>query len=238
MLNQLSLGKRTAHPQGKVAQRMLRATRSISAFIACGCLLVWLASALSAQQVFRWTDEQGNLHFGDQPPPNAKGLEARSSAKSEGQIECEAAVRQQCFAEDHRLEKWNPDSRQWRSELLRRCLDTGVEECKEKLQTAKPKATEGAQRYIATATLQVDPSAGESLKCEMTCKSNCRGALEIRTDRVLKRGENYGGVKYSIEVKPERSGAAFCSVNTTSNDVVLVMAVVQDGKVKRTTEAQ
>ena len=55
---------------------------------------------------------------------------------------------------------------------------------------------------------------------------------------MLKRGENYGNQRYSIEVKPDAVGSAFCSVTTTNTDVLLVLGVMRDGRVTRTTEAQ
>jgi hypothetical protein len=201
-------------------------------------LLVPPVVHVSAQQIFSWTDDKGTIHFGDQPPSNAKGLEAKTTAKSDAEMACETAVREECFRDNKRTEKFNPDSRGWRSEALQRCLDRGIDACEEKLIAAKPKPTEGTQRYIATATLHFDPAAGESLKCEMRCHSNCRGPVEIRTDRVLKRGENYGMQIYAVEVKPDAAGSAFCSVTTTNNDVALVLVVVRDGHVARTTEAQ
>jgi hypothetical protein len=35
-------------------------------FLILGLLL---ASSLFAQEVYRWTDEEGNVHYGDRPPP-------------------------------------------------------------------------------------------------------------------------------------------------------------------------
>lgn len=35
-------------------------------FLILGLLM---ASSLAAQEVYRWTDEDGNVHYGDQPPP-------------------------------------------------------------------------------------------------------------------------------------------------------------------------
>jgi hypothetical protein len=193
---------------------------------------------VGAQQIFRWTDEAGTIHFGDQPPPNAKGLEAKTSAKTQPQMECEGAVRQKCFQEKKFFEKSNPDSRSWTADILSRCLRRGGDECEEKLSQSKPEPTQRPERYKATATLHFDPAAGESLSCEMRCSSNCSGSLDIRTDRVLKHGQNYGNQKYSIEVKPEAEGSAFCSVTTNNDDVLLVLGVVRDGRVTRSTEAQ
>jgi hypothetical protein len=234
--------RRPLAENGRVKTGDCGAARGTRLFL-CVVSVFFTLSVLSvvnvrAQQIFRWTDEAGTIHFGDQPPPNAKGLEAETAAKTQAQMECEAAVRQKCFDEKKFLEKSNPNSRSWVVDNLNRCLDRGSELCEETLRQSKPQPTQRAQRYIATATLHFDPAAGESLKCEMRCHSNCRGPLEIRTDRVLKRGENYGSQKYSIEVKPEAEGSAFCSVTTNNDDVQLVLGVVQDGRVTRTTEAQ
>jgi hypothetical protein len=219
-----------------------RAARGKRAFLwvmaALFALTVLPVVNAGAQEIFRWTDEAGTIHFGDQPPPNAKGLEAKTSAKTQAQMECEGAVRQKCFEVKKSVEKWNPDSRRWTMDALNSCLERGIDLCEEKLQQVKPQPTQRAQRYIATATLHFDPAAGESLRCDMRCSSNCRGPLEIRTDRVLKHGENYGGQKYSIEVKPEAEGSAFCSVTTNNDGVLLVLAVVRDGSVVRSTESQ
>jgi hypothetical protein len=38
----------------------------------------------TAQQIYPWTDASGKVHFGNQPPPGAQGLEAKDEEKSEG----------------------------------------------------------------------------------------------------------------------------------------------------------
>ncbi|MDD5377545.1 MAG: DUF4124 domain-containing protein [Acidithiobacillus sp.] len=50
-----------------------------SAFMACVALLVWAGgiAPLSAQAaIYRWVSSNGTVSYGDQPPPNAKKLQA------------------------------------------------------------------------------------------------------------------------------------------------------------------
>ncbi len=56
-----------------------------------------LAFALTAQaQLYRWTDQSGNVHYTDtQPPANAKNVEKKRSARGGG---AEAAAAQQSYA--------------------------------------------------------------------------------------------------------------------------------------------
>ncbi len=56
-----------------------------------------LVFALAAQaQLYRWTDENGNVHYTDtQPPANAKNVEQKESARAGG---AEATAAQQSYA--------------------------------------------------------------------------------------------------------------------------------------------
>lgn len=45
------------------------------------CLFLLLALTLPASaQVYKWTDAEGNVHFGNQPPPEADEVDIRESA--------------------------------------------------------------------------------------------------------------------------------------------------------------
>ncbi len=46
-------------------------------------LLVSITGAVQAGQVYRWTDEQGHVHFGDRPQANAEPVQIRSSGSSD-----------------------------------------------------------------------------------------------------------------------------------------------------------
>jgi glutaredoxin len=65
---------------------------------ACLALLAFLAaSAAAAQGIYRWTDADGKVHFGSNPPPGAKANEVRSrvnaySAPAETQPAAKAAA--------------------------------------------------------------------------------------------------------------------------------------------------
>ena len=52
----------------------LMGTRSVVA----GCALLCCYGSASAQTVYKWTDEQGTVHFADSPPVNTKNVEERN----------------------------------------------------------------------------------------------------------------------------------------------------------------
>lgn len=199
-----------------------------------GLLAAAIAGALGgeagAQQIYRWTDETGKVHFGNQPPPGTKNLEAKDREKSDTEMECEGEVRGKCQEYVRRYGKWQD------SEVYRDCVAGGMEVCMKYKPRAKP--TEAASRFISTPTLPFDPVLGDSLLCEMHCNDKCRGQVEIRADRVLKKGENLGSDRYSMEVKPQQAGSAFCSVSTPSPGVQLVLSVKRKGGTAATVEAQ
>ncbi len=47
------------------------------------CLLLLAAMPVSAQQIYKWTDASGQVHYSDQPPPTA----ARANAEVVGQLQ-------------------------------------------------------------------------------------------------------------------------------------------------------
>lgn len=49
-----------------------------SRFTVAGCAILWWYGVASAQTVYKWTDEQGTVHFADSPPANVKNIEERS----------------------------------------------------------------------------------------------------------------------------------------------------------------
>lgn len=187
-------------------------------------------SSAEAQQIYRWTDETGKVHFGNQPPPGQKNVETKGREQSGTELECEGEVRKECQEYVRRYGKWQD------SEVFRDCVAGGMEVCMKFKPKAKP--TEAAARFISTPALPFDPVLGDSLLCEMHCPDKCRGQVEIRADRVLKKGENYGTDRYTMEVKPQQAGSAFCSVSTPSSGVQLVLSVRRNGSVARTVEAQ
>jgi hypothetical protein len=188
------------------------------------------AAAVNAQQIYRWTDETGKVHFGNQPPPGTKNLEAKDREKGEIEIECEAAVKDECQDYIKKYGKWQD------SEAYRDCLERRSEACAHFQPRAVP--TKARERFISTPTLAFDPALGDSLRCEMRCPNRCRGQVEIRSDRVLKKGENYGIDRYAMEMKPQQAGSAFCTVSTPSEDVQLVLSVLRDGGVTAVVEGQ
>lgn len=206
--------------------------RRSSRLLACavgGTICVGV-SAAGAQQIYRWTDDTGKVHFGNQPPPGTKNVEAKDRERSSIELECEGEVRNECQAYVHKYGKWQD------SEVYRDCVTQGMEVCVKFKPRAKP--TEASARFISTPTLPFDPGLGDSLLCEMHCPDKCRGQVEIRADRVLKQGENYGTESYTMEVKPQQAGSAFCSVSTPSSGVQLVLSVRRNGKPAATVEAQ
>lgn len=188
------------------------------------------AATARAQQIYRWVDANGKVHFGNQPPPGAKGVEAKEPEKSEMALACEATARQECQKYLKKYGKWQ------RSEAYRDCLERAQENCDEFQVKAKP--TMGRERVVSTPSLPFDPGLGDLLRCEMNCRTRCRGDVEIRTDRVIKKGENYGSEHYSMEVKPLQSGTAYCAVSTRNDNVQLVLIVKRNGDIKASVEGQ
>jgi len=183
-----------------------------------------------AQQIYRWTDENGTVHFGNQPPPDAADVEARGRKKSGIEVECETAAKKACGEYLDRYGRW------YNSEAYRDCVSYNVNRCQKYKPKAKP--TKARQRVISTAAVKYDPKLGDSLRCEMSCPKNCRGKVEILSNRVLKKGENLGSANYVVEVEPSDSGSAYCKVSTRNKDVSLRMSVVRKGDVVDSTEAQ
>ena len=46
--------------------------------VVAGCLLLCWHGSTSAQTVYKWTDDQGTVHFADSPPVNTKNVEERN----------------------------------------------------------------------------------------------------------------------------------------------------------------
>jgi hypothetical protein len=201
--------------------------RKYAVIVGWFCLL---AGTAEAQQIYRWTDTNGQVHFGNQPPAGAKGIEAKDREKSETTLECEAEVREKCQDYIKKYGKWQ------HSEAYRDCLERYRETCEQYQAKAKP--TQGRERTVSTPTLSFDPGLGDSLLCEMRCRSRCRGQVEIRTDRVIKKGENYGSDHYSVEIKPPQSGSAYCAVSTRNDNVQLALSVVRNGNTVALVEGQ
>ncbi|MEO8601246.1 MAG: DUF4124 domain-containing protein [bacterium] len=199
------------------------------AYVMVGALCGGVSTA-GAQQIYRWTDESGKVHFGNQPPPGTKNVEAKDRERSAVELECEGTVKSECGEYVRKYGKWQD------SEVYRDCLEQRMEICLKFKPRAKP--TEASERFISTPTLPFDPSLGDSLLCEMRCPDKCRGRVEIRADRVLKKGENYGVDRYAMEVKPQQAGSAFCSVSTPSSGVQLVLSVRRNGSAAAVVEAQ
>ncbi len=189
-----------------------------------------LGSASEAQQIYRWTDQNGKVHFGNQPPQGAMAPQARGREKSSAEIECETAAKQRCHKYLDRWGDW------YNSEAYRDCFALNTEKCEKIRVEARP--TPAPKRFISTPTLSVEPSAGEMLRCEMRCLDKCQGEVEIRSDRVLKKGENYGTDRYEMSVQPNKAGTAFCTASTASPDVQLVLSVLRNGLVISTVEGQ
>jgi hypothetical protein len=206
-----------------------RGNRRLLAWVLGGAICVGV-SAASAQQIYRWTDDSGKVHFGNQPPPGTKNIEAKDRERSGIELECEGEVKNECQEYVRKYGKWQD------SETYRDCLERGMEVCVKFKPRAKP--TEASARFISTPTLPFDPDLGDSLLCEMHCPDKCSGQVEIRADRVLKKGENYGTERYTMEVKPQEAGSAFCSVSTPSPSVQLVLSVRRKGSTAATVEAQ
>jgi Domain of unknown function (DUF4124) len=195
--------------------------------------LAWLClgqTGARAQQIYRWTDASGQVHFGNQPPPGSKHLEAKDRARTEFEIACDAVVREKCQDYVDKYGKWQS------SEAYRDCVERNRETCARLQPHVQP--TPARERFISTPALPFDPLQGESLLCEMRCPDRCRGQVEIRSDRVLKKGENYGIDRYTMEVKPQQAGSAFCSVTTPNDDVQLVLSVMRDGSATAVVEGQ
>ena len=202
-----------------------------------GHLLVAVVAALwaaapsaSAQQIYRWTDETGKVHFGNQPPAGTKNVVAKDRPRSEVELACEGEVREDCQEYVDKFGKWQ------HSEAYRNCMERGREACMKFKPRAQP--TRASERFISTPTLPFDPSLGDSLLCEMRCPTKCRGQVEIRAERVLKKGENFGIDRYRMEVTPKQAGSAFCSVSTANDGVQLVLSVQRNGSAAATVEAQ
>ncbi|MDH3636175.1 MAG: glutaredoxin family protein [Gammaproteobacteria bacterium] len=46
--------------------------KKLHLLIACLALFFFMASPVGSGQLFKWVDDQGNVHYGDSPPENAK----------------------------------------------------------------------------------------------------------------------------------------------------------------------
>ena len=207
-----------------------RKRRQVLVFVVVLGLFRVLHTATSAQQIYSWTDASGQVHFGNQPPPGAKGLEAKDREKSESVLECEAEVRAKCQDYIKKHGKWQ------HSDAYRDCLDRYKETCDQFHARARP--TQGRERVVWTPSLSFDPGLGDSLLCEMRCRTRCRGQVEIRADRVLKKGENYGSDRYTMEFKPLQGGSAYCTVSTRNENVQLALSVLRNGSTVSRVEGQ
>jgi len=47
-------------------------------WVVAGCVLLCWHGSAGAQTVYKWTDEQGTVHFADSPPTGTKNVEERS----------------------------------------------------------------------------------------------------------------------------------------------------------------
>ena len=193
-------------------------------------LCAFFSSAAVGQQIYRWTDDNGKVHFGNQPPASAKQASTSSRKRSSVEMECEAGVKSKCQAYVKKFGKWHT------SKAYRVCVEQGKESCARMRPVIKP--TAAPDRFVSTPTLQFNPTLGDSLKCEMRCPTKCRGKVEIRSDRVLKKGENYGTEHYTMEVKPRKAGVASCTASTPSTEVQLVLSVLRDGVATTVVEGQ
>jgi hypothetical protein len=90
---------------------------------------------------------------------------------------------------------------------------------------------------MVTSRLRFDPAASDHLVCQMTCKSDCKGAVEIADVETLGKGENSGLKDYAVRVAPKRPGSAYCRVTTRDSNVGVVFNVVRGDSVLSSTRA-
>jgi len=79
-----------------------------------------------AQEIYKWTDENGNLHFGTAPAGTVKGLQAENRKKSAAELECEVSARRDCGRE---IEARNPSGDALSPNAMTECVEEHLKTC-------------------------------------------------------------------------------------------------------------
>ena len=92
----------------KVILKMFATSTSAKCLVmglAGGILLLAMATGANAQEVFRWVDKAGKVHYGDIPPPPAEVKTVQTKKLSDSVIESrmQAHIEQGEFELSHKL---------------------------------------------------------------------------------------------------------------------------------------
>ncbi|MAT91635.1 MAG: DUF4124 domain-containing protein [Halioglobus sp.] len=88
----------------------------------CLLLLAWamVSVPLAAAEVYRWVDEDGNVHFGDKPRAGAGAEKARAVAIDEAYKPPERSAEELRELERERQQQWRDNSERMREEQAAR----------------------------------------------------------------------------------------------------------------------
>src|SRR5262249_46336525 len=155
-----------------------------------------------------------NLHFGNSPPPEAQGVEAKDRAKSQAELDCEAAARRQCDRDINTLENYFDLS----TETIRYCMEEYTKNC---ARLSNPTSGPAQLRNIVTPRIHYSSATGDTLVCKMSCPKTCTGDLDISDQASLGRGRNDGASEYTLKIEPKGDGSAVCTVRTLDPGVTV-----------------
>lgn len=137
--------------------RAVRCLRLLAALAGCVTLI---GLSAEAQQIYRWTDEQGKAHFSNSPPPNAKDVQTNDRAQSQAELDCEAAARRQCRRDMKTLDDVFDDVP---TTLIRDCMEEYTRNCAN-FSKPKPRGTP-SQHTLVTPRVRFDQATGDHLVC-------------------------------------------------------------------------
>jgi hypothetical protein len=110
---------------------------------ACILLLGFINSSLIAGQVYTWTDENGNLHVTDTPPPPKSKVKDTLEYEERNAIELHELQNRN----KRRAEKWEQEKKTSSVEAAKRQARQADERAKEAVEQAE-KITKDAETYI------------------------------------------------------------------------------------------
>ncbi|MDX2169172.1 MAG: DUF4124 domain-containing protein [Deltaproteobacteria bacterium] len=191
---------------------------------AIGCLTaVGFSAGASAQEIYKWTDAEGKVHFGNAPPPGARDVAANGGGEvSSAEAACQAKARQACTRQyGTTFERSVKGS----SESERYCRESQYQTC---MQYARVRPTAPKpMKTLVTERLSYDPQTGDHLVCQMTCPTDCTGSLEIWGAENLARAENPGSRDYTVRVTPNAPGSAYCRSSSQDTRASIVLNLMR-----------
>jgi hypothetical protein len=178
---------------------------------------------VAAQQIYKWTDAQGKVHFGNAPPPDAKDIASDGSA-SRIEAECQAKAKRSCERDSSTFDRSvNGPS----TDVARRCREQMTASCVQNATNRNSRVAPPTQRTLVTERVSFDPKTGDHLVCHMTCPSDCTGSLEIWGAENLARAENPGSKDFTVRVTPSSAGSAYCRATTAETRGAIVLNLMR-----------